>query len=282
MPTETPNTTAPIPTPEMPIPPTPKKGNMITIVVVAVFILLALGIIAFLYYQNQQLKGMLSNSQTPVSSPAPITVNLKTYTNTKFNFQFDYPNDWTTKEAKTDLWTNEIGDDLSVVSLWPITNKSPLTPATENEIGVQVIKVKPDTSLSTWVKARGDNGKIPSKYFTATQINGNNAIKKDIVLTQDLLNTLYNGPAGPAVIGTRNISVYIIWGDIIVSFTGISINNSQDFVASFDQILSTFKFLGASATPSASPVACTQEAKICPDGSSVGRTGPKCEFAACP
>ncbi len=30
------------------------------------------------------------------------------------------------------------------------------------------------------------------------------------------------------------------------------------------------------------PVACTQEAKLCPDGSYVGRTGPNCEFAACP
>jgi hypothetical protein len=29
-------------------------------------------------------------------------------------------------------------------------------------------------------------------------------------------------------------------------------------------------------------VACTMEAKICSDGSSVGRSGPKCEFAACP
>ncbi len=28
--------------------------------------------------------------------------------------------------------------------------------------------------------------------------------------------------------------------------------------------------------------ACTQEAKICPDGSAVGRTGPNCEFAECP
>lgn len=28
--------------------------------------------------------------------------------------------------------------------------------------------------------------------------------------------------------------------------------------------------------------ACTLEAKICPDGSSVGRSGPNCEFAACP
>lgn len=29
-------------------------------------------------------------------------------------------------------------------------------------------------------------------------------------------------------------------------------------------------------------VACTEEAKICPDGSAVGRTGPNCEFAQCP
>lgn len=29
-------------------------------------------------------------------------------------------------------------------------------------------------------------------------------------------------------------------------------------------------------------VACTMEAKICPDGSAVGRTGPNCEFTPCP
>lgn len=39
-------------------------------------------------------------------------------------------------------------------------------------------------------------------------------------------------------------------------------------------ILSTFKFTES--------VACTMDAKICPDGSAVGRSGPKCEFAPCP
>lgn len=34
--------------------------------------------------------------------------------------------------------------------------------------------------------------------------------------------------------------------------------------------------------PNTQPVACTLEAKICPDGSAVGRSGPACEFAACP
>lgn len=47
-----------------------------------------------------------------------------------------------------------------------------------------------------------------------------------------------------------------------------------------NQILSTFKFLDTSPTPISK--ACTMEAKICPDGSSVGRSGPNCEFAPCP
>lgn len=31
-----------------------------------------------------------------------------------------------------------------------------------------------------------------------------------------------------------------------------------------------------------SPVACTMEAKLCPDGSYVGRQPPTCEFSPCP
>lgn len=34
--------------------------------------------------------------------------------------------------------------------------------------------------------------------------------------------------------------------------------------------------------PDGMPVACTEEAKICPDGSAVGRVPPSCEFAPCP
>lgn len=37
-----------------------------------------------------------------------------------------------------------------------------------------------------------------------------------------------------------------------------------------------------SALTRPSGVACTMEAKLCPDGSYVGRRGPNCEFAACP
>lgn len=37
------------------------------------------------------------------------------------------------------------------------------------------------------------------------------------------------------------------------------------------------------SNPTPTPkVACTQDAKLCPDGTGVGRTGPKCDFAPCP
>ncbi|MEK7172796.1 MAG: hypothetical protein AAB740_02370 [Patescibacteria group bacterium] len=34
--------------------------------------------------------------------------------------------------------------------------------------------------------------------------------------------------------------------------------------------------------PEPEQIACTEEAMLCPDGSAVGRTGPNCDFAACP
>ena len=58
----------------------------------------------------------------------------------------------------------------------------------------------------------------------------------------------------------------------------------QQYQDVFTQILSTFKFTEAtgSASPTPASKACTLEAKVCPDGSSVGRSGPNCEFAPCP
>jgi hypothetical protein len=38
----------------------------------------------------------------------------------------------------------------------------------------------------------------------------------------------------------------------------------------------------SSPAPSSTPVACTEDARLCSDGSSVGRIGPNCEFAPCP
>lgn len=39
---------------------------------------------------------------------------------------------------------------------------------------------------------------------------------------------------------------------------------------------------GCTTTKTIVPQACTEEAKICPNGSAVGRSWPNCEFAPCP
>lgn len=50
-------------------------------------------------------------------------------------------------------------------------------------------------------------------------------------------------------------------------------------------IISSFVYLKQSKKESnntSKVVICTMDAKLCPDGSSVGRVGPDCEFAKCP
>jgi hypothetical protein len=48
----------------------------------------------------------------------------------------------------------------------------------------------------------------------------------------------------------------------------------------FAFLIMSIVFVSGCRTPM--PKGCTTEAKVCPDGSSVGRTGLNCEFEACP
>lgn len=84
---------------EAPKPEVKSGGNSIMIVAVALFILATLSIVAFLYYQNQQLKSMLTSYQTPSGSPTPVatvdsTADWKIYSDKKEGIEFKYPNNW--------------------------------------------------------------------------------------------------------------------------------------------------------------------------------------------
>ena len=46
--------------------------------------------------------------------------------------------------------------------------------------------------------------------------------------------------------------------------------------------LASFVSFGIPQAAQADSVMCTMDAKLCPDGSAVGRSGPNCEFAPCP
>jgi len=81
---------------------------------------------------------------------------------------------------------------------------------------------------------------------------------------------------GQTIIYTRNEdTLYVISVDSRAGF-----NQIKSYV---DKIVSTMTFLGSSTslTPTQQLAVCAQDAKQCPDGTFVGRTGPNCEFI-CP
>ncbi len=57
----------------------PKNNNWLAIFSTASFVLLALGTVTFLYYQNQQLKKIIANYQAPTPSPVSIETPIPTY-----------------------------------------------------------------------------------------------------------------------------------------------------------------------------------------------------------
>lgn len=193
--------------------------NGITILSMAVFILLSLGAVAFLYYQNQQLKEMLAGYQTPVVSPTPAattdpTADWIVYNNSKYLYEFKCP--------PTSVHSIELSSGSGTTK--PYFQE--ICSENENQVRIYV---------------------YPSSHAT---IDADGAFIKEVL-----------SPGEKEKVMLRGFDK-----------------------AYFDQILSTFKFIEAtdSAKPTATQVVCTMDAKICPDGSSVGRTGPNCEFAACP
>ncbi|HKC04735.1 MAG TPA: hypothetical protein VKC54_02600 [Patescibacteria group bacterium] len=60
-----------------------KNNHWITVLSMAAFVLLSLGVVAFLYYQNQQLKSMIANYQaTPTATPTNTPIESATPTPT--------------------------------------------------------------------------------------------------------------------------------------------------------------------------------------------------------
>lgn len=67
---------------------------------------------------------------------------------------------------------------------------------------------------------------------------------------------------------------------IPISVSALSVDEIRAQIQTLMQQIEQLQ--GQIKTLTTTPVACTMDAKICPDGSSVGRVGPNCEFAACP
>ncbi|HJY98465.1 MAG TPA: PsbP-related protein [Patescibacteria group bacterium] len=253
---QTPNFNETVPTPPSPAPESSKKDpHGITIAAMALFVLLSLGAVVFLYNQNQKLKNLVAGYQAPSPTPAQTpdpTASWKTYTNKEENFSFKYPSEWAIDTKEED------GD--------------------ERKENVFVQLTKQAATIDFYADMMGIGGIGREFAGTPVEVSGYNLYKFQFENTTN--DTTIIGVTDAL---TNSIGVFEIQ-DKTYSITLRYPNNyaeKAELEREFDLILSTFK-LNPTGTPSASPVACTLEAKICPDGTAVGRSGPNCEFAPCP
>jgi len=217
-----------------------KDNHWISILAMAIFVVLSLGVVAFLYYQNQALKSMLASLQTPiaVASPTPtrdpglapepvplsvVTANWKTYTNKEMGIEFRYPSDYSiTNESIRPYLNRNIGWGYNNTSVQDCKGGCPAIDTTEKTI----LGGKPATKIMGYLG--GDGGNIPQKYITYEVFNG---IKYFDISIQTL--------------------PFVLTGDEASKYKDLSVVQeiTPENQTTFNQILSTFKFTGATPTP---------------------------------
>lgn len=76
--------------------------------------------------------------------------------------------------------------------------------------------------------------------------------------------------------------VFLILGIVVVGIIAAIFLAPKNISAPVSPTVSPIATIGTTPMPPENTGACTMDAKQCPDGSYVGRTGPKCEFTDCP
>lgn len=228
-------------------------------------ILIFLGITAIVFVAGIFVAGRnLStneNAQNTTVSPTPTptsvdeTTNWKTYTNTQYGYSIKYPEDMKIDDS-----------NRGAVGFYRNTVSKPGTGGQGRCCGMSVY-YRDNEAIDIESQAI-ENGRpvnvITVAGYQAKEIGDNPKYLQDLWIKNP-----YKDRGVRITISTINAQ---------------NPYDKEDFEI-FQKMLSTFKFTDqANPSPSASPeqTACTQEAKLCPDGSYVSREGPNCDFSPCP
>jgi len=233
-----------------------RSPSTFLITLLSVLLLISCLIAGFFAWQTQRLvaelrvknEELIINTPTVTPTPDP-TADWKTYTNSEYGFSFKYPSDFLDKKMNDNSVILSVGSKDYSLSL------------------------KADSDLDIYT----DEIKDIKKLFDTKEQNVN---IKGIGPYTAYLRSIQSAGGEFSFFRIILIPIKSYMFDL-----SLSPKDENDFATSeelADQILSTFKFIEPEASSTPLPVACTMEAKICPDGSYVGRSGPKCEFAACP
>lgn len=237
---------------------------------IPLLIMIGIAIGGFLYTQNIKTanpieqKPLQIQQTTPTPTPDP-TADWNVYTDTTRNFTLKYP-------ATVKLLPAVTATDLPIF-FFPedeLPSSAHIGPA-NLELDIE----NPSGNINDLEDyVLGSQNTKPVKFNNAIGVRSTN---NDIDFPEDYW--LYSNFSDEPVIRLTIRNLY----NRMEQFEGDKPDprNNPEKIKVLKKIIETLTFVESSSA-SSKQVACTEEAKICPDGSSVGRTGPKCEFAACP
>lgn len=241
------------------------------VTLLSVLLLISCLIAGFFAYQTQNLVKELTKLQvkpvpTSNSNVPDLSKDSKEYRNTKWSYTFEVPsifvypkeilpadsNVFATRDGVDSPLSISTGDLLLESIVYPNLDSSSLQKV---RTGINSMKGdivdQPFQPIGELEKISDTNNlNIKGSIFKESTTN-----KKEVIYFIAFWET--------------NNNVYVIKMFALPD----KIESIQEM---FIQTVSSFVYIEPEQ------VACTMEAKVCPDGSSVGRSGPKCEFAACP
>jgi hypothetical protein len=267
---ESPTPSLPAPSPQQPKELLKKRGiNWVLILFIIGGLCFGSGLYLSITHQTTEKTSPVPNPKITQSvSPTPDpTTDWKTYTDKYYGglFLIKYPPDWKVKP-----------DDFNKYIFFESSDYD--ANIDKGMIIIVAVSDTKQTDIEQWFSdyklVEGPNTvQVYEDTLKRITVGGIPALQYDISLQASETTTSF----------IKNNKIFSI------SINNTLSNNKQIIDAqtkNYDQILSTFKFLepaiSSQVTPTKSMVACTQEALLCPDGSSVGRTGPNCEFKPCP
>lgn len=228
------NLSTPVPQPESvdvpPAPVVPKTQNNSVLIMLSVLLIILVGVVAFLAYQNWTLQKQITALKT-ISSPSPtpvattdLTATWKTYTYK--DLTFNYPNDWV------------LGTD-QITAVRPPDVKSGSFPA----VTFFAIDNPKGLSIKDYYIEAGKNGMAPNIYSATAAsktISGVTGYYQENQNCEPLECDIFAFP--------YNNKIYEV--NVVYSEMDTKKLSDQETVLRpvFNQILSTFKFIGTQSS----------------------------------
>lgn len=197
-----------------------------------VIILFVLGAIGGAYYFGKNSSTVITTTNNAVASPTQKpnqTSSQKTYTNTKYGYEFQYPADYYLEKS-----SNEVRGNI-LFSYQP-----PKTPTKDVNFFRGKLKVDFNVILSS-----ERNGKSLKEWYQETESSGGSGMFKIIskedtkVASKDAIKVVSEATGNQSL---KMVTYYVENNDIVFLITGYG-DFDKEHQEVFDQIISTFKFL---------------------------------------